>query len=146
MNPIGGAAGTTLIVPLNFTTPEKMAAPDPVTPVPDPNAPNPAAPKIDPSEAKKQKQAAAASVKPVFRDAIGRIVNREPGRRTEAFIQTALMPSLLALSGIIESKASTNLLAEYCGEFALRSKDWTLDQVEAIAETEFNRAVDALVS
>jgi HK97 family phage portal protein len=136
-----------LLVPLNFTTPEKMNEPTPpAQPAKPGEQQQEEPPKVDPSEARKQKRNACASVKPVFRDAIGRITMRPPSTRTEAFILTALMPSLLAMLGIIESKASTNFLSEYCGTFTMRAKEWTLDQVDAVVDTEFNRALEALES
>lgn len=147
-NPIGGIAGSMYIVPANMTTPEaleKLSAEEPAKPAEGTasaggNTPGPA----DPEEAAKKRRNQAMAVMPVLRDAIGRIVTRASSRRVEGLVQPILMPALLTMSGILGSQASTNLLAEYCAEATARSQQWTADKIEAITESEFARAVEAL--
>jgi hypothetical protein len=152
-NPIGGIAGSMYIVPANMTTPEaldKLAAPEPAKPaegtesaggnnLPPPNQPNP-------EENKKRQQEQAAVVKPIFRDAIGRIVNRELSRRNGPFVHSVIMPTLLVLCGQLRSDAAAGFLSSYCAELTKRSQSWTAEQVEAITDSEFASAIDALAS
>jgi HK97 family phage portal protein len=138
-----------IIVPLNFTTPEKMQEPTPTPAAPqlgDGNKEDGTQQKPNPEETKKQKRNACLTAKPVFTDAIRRILKRPADKRTESDTQTTLTPSLLVISGIIQSKATGNFLGEYCAALAIRAKEWTADQAEAITDSEFTRALEALES
>jgi len=88
----------------------------------------------------------AFSFRPVFRDAIGRTINRRAKNRTAQDIEAIFSPALLSIGLALESKIPAVFLTEYCAEMADRAQLWTHEGVEKITETELTRAIDALKS
>src|SRR6185437_10088371 len=122
-NKIGGVAGSMYIVPANMTTPEaleKLAADPPAQPAEGTASAgnNPPEKNATPEEQKAARQAAAAVIRPIFRDAVGRILHREAKGRGDAFIQSAILPSLMVLAGQLQCNATASFLADYCKAIA----------------------------
>lgn len=135
MNPIGGEAGTIYIVPSNFTTPEKLA----VMPAPG-TAPNPANPK--PADTKQPDTTKA--FRPVMRDAIGRVVDREPNKRNESAVSRMMLPALLSIWAACEYVMRPREIDEYVAGLTRRAQVWAVERVEEITEYEMSLATDVL--
>lgn len=154
-NKIGGVAGSMYIVPANMTTPEaleKLAADPPAKPAEGTasagNGKEPPSPPT-PEEEKAQKAAKkeqAAVIRPIFRDAIGRILHRAAKGRNQAFVQSTIMPTLMVLAGQLQASPASSLLVQHCAALTLRAQAWTEDQAEAITDSELAAAIEALLS
>ena len=158
-NPIGGVAGSMYIVPANMTTPEaleKLAADPPAKPAEGTaSAGNGKEPGKEPQtqptpeEEKAQKAAKkeqAAVIRPIFRDAIGRILHRAAKGRNQAFVQSTIMPTLMVLAGQLQASPASSFLVQHCAALTLRAQAWTEDQAEAITDSEFAAAIESLLS
>lgn len=132
-----------VIVPANMTTPQALlkAAAAAATQPADPNQPAKPTDPVKPGDDKKQK---AEITRPVMRDAIGRILKNE--KKEDTFVERAFLPVLHSLVLALSSKATPAFLSDYCDAVADRSKTWHGDQVEAITDSEFTRAIEALES
>ena len=77
----------------------------------------------------------------VFRDAIGRLLNRKT-ERTKA-IPAIFGPFMRALGELFSEKQDPAFIEDYLGAMAERARSWTLEAAERIVGDELDRAVTA---
>lgn len=135
LNPIDG--GDVYYVPLNYI-PADMARQI--------NAPAPDAAPPSPDTSAKFIERFRGAYKGIFRDAVGRIINKNGAARSK-YASPIIMPVLQALSEGINGAVSAEnqvFLDEFASALAIRAALWTAEKADEIAESELERAISAL--